>query len=145
MELANIEQLLEAYFEGNTTLTEEAKLSAYFTSGDVASHLQAYQALFTGFETARDEVSKKEVYLPFEKKSKNRSWWYGIAASLVIAIGVAGYTFSQPSLNSEEQEALAAFNKSKGAMMLLAQNFNKGAEDLALINQFTVSKNKILK
>ena len=145
MELVKIEELLETYFEGNTTLEEEATLGAYFTDGDVASHLQAYQVLFASFEAARNEVSEKQLQLPNTKVSKNRTWWYGIAASLIIAIGIAGYTFSQPSLTSEEQEAIAAFNESKDAMMLLAQNFNKGTEDLAHINQFTVSKNKILK
>lgn len=145
MELVKIEELLETYFEGNTTLAEEATLSAYFTNGDVAEHLQTYQPLFAGFEAARNEVSEQQLELPTNKVSKNRTWWYGIAASLVIAISIAGYTFSEPSLTSEEQEAIAAFNKSKDAMMLLALNFNKGTEDLAHINQFTVSKNKILK
>ena len=145
MELAKIEQLLEAYFEGNTTLAEEAQLQAYFTQGDVATHLQTYQPLFAGFEAARNEVASTQIQLPAKSVSKNRAWWYGIAASAVIAIGIAGYTFSQPSLTAEEEEALAAFHKSKDAMMLLAQNFNKGTEDLVHINQFTVSKNKILK
>ena len=31
MEFAKIEKLLEAYFEGNTTLKEEAELRTYFT------------------------------------------------------------------------------------------------------------------
>lgn len=145
MELAKIEQLLETYFEGNTTLAEEAVLEAYFTKGEIAPHLQTYQPLFAGFEAARNEVSRQELQLPTLSASKNRAWWYGLAASVVIAIGIAGYTFSQPSLTAEEQEAIAAFNESKAAMKLLAQNFNKGTQDLALINQFTVSKNKILK
>lgn len=145
MELARIEQLLETYFEGNTTLAEEALLSTYFAAGEIAEHLKTYQPLFAGFEAARSQVSSRELELPTMKASKNRTWLYGMAASLVIAIGIAGYTFSQPSLTQEEKEAVAAFNQSKEAMMLLAQNFNKGTEDLAHINQFTKSKNKILK
>jgi hypothetical protein len=53
------------------------------------------------------------------------------------------YSESQPS--QEEKEALAALQESRKAMLLLSENFNKGVEQLALVNQFTETKNKILK
>ncbi len=145
MELAKIEQLLEAYFEGNTTLLEESTLRTYFSEEDVAPHLEMYRPLFIGLDIAKQEVSKKEVKLPMSKSKNVRVWWYGIAASFVLAIGLGNYMFNQPSFTQEEQEALAAFEESKDAMRLLSQNFNKGAEELRLINQFTKTTNKILK
>ena len=145
MELAKIEQLLEAYFEGNTSLLDERTLRTYFSKADVAPHLAMYKPLFNGLDIAKNEVSKKEVKLPTSKSKNVRVWWYGIAASLVLAIGLGNYMFNQPSFTQEEQEALAAFEESKDAMRLLSQNFNKGAEELRLINQFTKTTNKILK
>jgi hypothetical protein len=142
MELANIEHLLEAYFEGNTTLEEEATLCAYFKNGAVPSHLEAYRPLFIGLSAARTEVSEREVRLP---TAHTRFWRYGIAATVAIAIGVAGFVYTQPELTPEEREALAAFEKTKEAMKMLSENFNEGAEELAIINQFTITKNKILK
>lgn len=142
MELARIETLLEAYFEGQTTLKEEAALCAYFRNGNVAPHLEAYRPLFVGLSTARTEVSQREVQLP---TGRPRFWRYGIAATVAIGIGIAGFMYTQPQLTPEEKEALAAFEKTKEAMKLLSENFNEGAEELAIINQFTITKNKILK
>ena len=69
--------------------------------------------------------------------------WYRCFGAVVIA--VASFMFSEPSLSQEEKEALAAFEESKKAMLFLSENLNKGAEKLALVNQFTETKNRILK
>lgn len=145
MELANIEKLLEAYFEGTTTLTEEATLRSYFTGASVAPKLKGYVPLFSGLQAAKDEVLEKELVLSEVTEKTPRNWWYGIAASAAVVALVAGFVFSQPNLSQEEQEALTAFNESKKAMLLLSQNFNKGTEQLALVNQFSETTHKILK
>ena len=145
MESANIEKLLESYFEGSTTLAEEKELRTYFTSGSVAPQLEKYQPLFESFIIAQQEVSHREIEIPENNVGKSNVWWYGIAASAVIAITIASFMFSSPSLTSEEKEALTAFNESKRAMILLSDSFNTGAGQLAVVNQFTESKNRILK
>ncbi len=43
MALDKIEQLLEKYFEAETSIAEENELRVYFSSQDVAQHLQQYQ------------------------------------------------------------------------------------------------------
>lgn len=143
MESGRIEKLLNTYFEGNTTLSEEATLRTYFTGMNVEPHLQKYQPLFIGLKAAKSEVSQKEIIVT--NIGTNRNWLYAIAASVVIAISVAGYMFSESSISAEEKQALMAFNESKKAMLLLSENFNKGASHLALVNQFTETKNRILK
>ena len=144
MESIKIEQLLEAYFEAETTLEEEKILREYFNSGDVEDHLKVYQSFFVGLGSARNEVLKKELQLP-EKKVIPMNWWYGIAATVAVMFVVAGTLFTDPGLSQEEQEALAALNKSKEAMMMLSESFNKGTEKLAVLDQFTLAKDKILK
>jgi hypothetical protein len=145
MELARIEKLLEAYFEGNTTLAEEKSLRKYFTSDTVAPQFQKYQVLFESFKIAKQQVSQREIVIPESKVISPKIWWYGIAASAVVAIMIATFMFSGPSFSPDEKEALMAFNESKKAMLLLSENFNNGAEKLAVIDQFTESKNRILK
>ena len=145
MELASIEKLLEAYFEGNTTLAEETTLGAYFAGKRVAPHLQNYQPLFSGLEAARKEVFHKEIVVPKNMFFAKTVWWYGIAASAAVAIIIASFMFSQPSISKEEKEALIALNESKKAMLFLSENLNKGVEQLALVNQFIETKNRILK
>jgi hypothetical protein len=145
MELARIEKLLEAYFEGNTTLAEEKSLRKYFTSEIVAPQFQKYQPLFESFKIAQQEVSQRELIIPKSNMLNPKVWWYGVAASAVVAIMIASFMFSGSSMSHEEKEALTAFNESKKAMLLLSKNFNNGAGKLAVLNQFTENKNRILK
>lgn len=145
MELARIERLLEAYFEGNTSLAEEAMLRDYFKSNRVDTSLQMYQPLFAGLEMAGGEVSQREIEMPVKSSDFQNKWWYSIAASVAIVLTVGGMLFSNPSMSQEEKEALATFNESKKALLLLSENLNKGTGQLALVNQFTETKNRILK
>lgn len=144
MELAKIEQLLETYFEGNTTLQEEATLRSYFSGNEIAPHLEQYHPLFQSFAQAQREHSRRELVLPKENKATSR-WWIGIAASLLVAVGVFGFFNQEPSLTSEEKEALVAFEKTREAFKMMSQNFNEGAEELVYIQHFKEVKNKILK
>jgi hypothetical protein len=144
MEYNKIQSLLDAYFEGNTSLAEEQQLRTYFASEQVADTLLPYKALFVSFSEAAAEVSTSRIELPEVSKTNNR-WWLSIAATVVVLIGVAGFIHSSNSLSSEEEEALAALYQSKEAMLLLSQNLNKGAQTLLLLDQFTESKKRILK
>ena len=45
MALNNIEQLLEKYFEGETSIDEEQALKDYFNSENVAPHLEMHKPL----------------------------------------------------------------------------------------------------
>ncbi len=147
MELAKIESVLEAYFEGETSLAEEQILREYFSGNNVAPHLEAYKNLFVGLKNAQQEVSEREVILPEVTTASNRRWWLSIAASVVIVLGVVGLQFSGNSnqLTSEEQQALTEFKKTKETLLLLSKSFNKGTGELAILGEFTIAKNKILK
>ncbi len=56
MELDKIENILEKYFQGETTIAEENELKEYFSSPNVAQHLEQYQAnvwLFLSSKTTK--------------------------------------------------------------------------------------------
>ncbi len=158
MELAKIESLLEAYFEGNTTLEQEAILRNYFVNEEVADHLAPYKSLFAGLSAAKEEVSQRELKLP-ETAGNSRGMWYSIAASVAIILTVAGFMFSNSGISQEEQDALIALNKTKETMLmfsdnlnkgtesmfLLSENFSKGTDALVAINEITLTTNKVLK
>ena len=149
MELANIEKLLDVYFEGNTSLDQEAVLREYFAGDDVAPHLSVYQDLFLSFEQAGKEGSKRT--LTFPNSSRKKSFWnYGIAAALVVALGISSimYFGGGPTQDENEiamQEALENWEKSKAMLVLLSQNLNEGTSELTHISEFTESKNKVIK
>lgn len=143
MESVKIEKLLEAYFDGATTLAEEKLLRDYFNSSNVAGHLEQYIPIFKGLQVAREERSSRDFEIPESKAKTIKTWWYSIAAMLVVAFGVGSFYFSQPHYTQEEKEALAAFEESKNAMMLLSENLNKGAGQLTFVEQFEITKDKI--
>ena len=147
MELAKIELVLDTYFEGETTLAEEKMLREYFSGTKVAPHLEVYKNLFMGLKNAQAEVSEREVILPEVTTTFSRRRWLSIAASIVIVLGVVGLQFSGNTnqLTSEEEQALAEFNKTKETLLLLSKSFNKGTGELAVLGEFTIAKNKILK
>ena len=144
MELAKIESLLDSYFKGETSLDQENMLREYFSTADIAPHLMAYQGLFIGLKNAQKEVSEQEVSLP-ESSTNSRRWWLSIAVSLVILLGVIGLQFPTNQLTAEEQHALAEFNKSRTTLLLMSNSFNSATQELAVISQFTETKNRILK
>lgn len=48
--LYRMEELLERYFEGETSAAEEKRIRAFFASGEVPGHLAAYAPLFAYFD-----------------------------------------------------------------------------------------------
>ncbi|PQB04574.1 hypothetical protein [Aureitalea marina] len=135
MELVKIETLLDKYFEGQTSLQEEQQLSSYFTGKDVDPSLAAYVPMFQGFEQARTEQSQQELELPQITRS-NRNWWYGIAATLVVGLGIASFMLGGANgLTAEEQEALAAYEQARSSLILLSQSMNKGTESIAYLGE----------
>jgi len=137
MELANIEQLLEKYLNAETTIAEEKTLKNYFSSDQVAPHLQEYQTLFGYFSTSKNERFTKTIQLNSQKKS----WkWLSVAASIVLLVSVyTGYE------NSQQRKAERIYNETQMAFSMLSSNLNKGNVAIAQLQHFENTKNKIFK
>lgn len=152
MELNNIENLLEKYFQGETSIAEENQLRAYFSSSNVAQHLEQYKPMFGYFSQAKEQKSTYEI--PLQTKKRNTAW-LSIAASAVVLLGIGTYFYvsesktntavaSQTELGTYDnpEEALAATQK---ALALLSNNVNVGIESVQYINEYEKSKSKIFK
>ena len=144
MEYSKINELLDLYFKGNTTLDQEKSLRTYFNSEDVDDRLKPYTVLFNTFDKAAQDVFKGSLQIP-EKTRFNQKWWLKLAAVMISIIGVAGFMYSANSKAIQEREALAALKQSKDAMYLMASQFNKATKTLSLVDQFQETKNKYLK
>lgn len=103
----DIDELLNRYFEGETSSEEERELRAFFTSGNVPDRLAVYTPMFTYLEEeSRKERQPDEALIPIdedilfmldaekveEKKTFTlRSVLYlvsGIAASFLLLLGL---------------------------------------------------------
>ena len=119
IDLANIEKLLAKYLEATTSLQEEALLKTYFTSNNVALHLQEYKSMFQYFDRNQKEVFTNDIRL--ETKTPKRKW-ISIAAAVALLFG--GYTMVNNY--TERQEAKQAYADTQEAFKLIAFHINKG-------------------
>ncbi|MBS7255672.1 hypothetical protein [Flavobacterium branchiicola] len=151
MELDKIENILEKYFQGETTIAEEKELKEYFSSPNVAQHLEQYKPMFGYFSQVKQQKSTQEI--PLQTKKRNVAW-LSIAASVVVLLGIGTYFFmseknadqtvAQSELGTYDnpEEALKATQK---ALALLSNNVNVGIESVQYINEYEQSKNRIFK
>jgi len=135
MELGNIEKILEKYFEATTTVAEEKKLREYFAQDSVAPHLEQYKPMFNYFSIAKEERYTKQVPL---KPRVNYYKWLSVAAAVVLTFGI--YFGKQ---YQERKEAEYAYQETKKAFELLAENFGRGTEKVAYLKEFQEAKEKI--
>ena len=89
----NIEELLNKYFEGETTCEEERELRRFFTRGIVPEHLQMYRPMFAFLneenrqsKTAVPEVPKTSVPL----RRRLLYIFSAMAAGILLILGIAG-------------------------------------------------------
>lgn len=154
MELDRVEQLLEKYFEGETTLSEEKELKVYFTGESVEPHLEKYKNLFQFFSAESQVTTTSEVNLGTNKIP----WytWIGVAASIVLIMGLF-MTNLLPGVNPDQPPILVveeglgtyddpqiALQKTKEALDLVAQLMNEGKKDLAYLNEFDTAKKELV-
>lgn len=151
MEFNKIEDILEKYFQGETSIAEEKELKDYFSSPNVAQHLEQYKSMFGYFSQVKEQKSTQEIPL---KTNKRNVAWLSIAASAVVLLGIGTYfyvsekntvdTVAQTELGTydDPEEALAATQK---ALALLSNNVNVGIGSVQYIRQYEESKNKIFK
>lgn len=144
MDYKSINNLLERYFEGETSLEEERLLRTYFTEEKVDDRLMSYKSIFRYF----DQESKKVSTEPFDEELleggttsrpillKAFVWYSRVAAAIVIAIGLwwlipttpveqaqTAIDWSRYEVDTPEE----AFQISKSALVQLSVKLNEGA------------------
>lgn len=144
MELHNIKELLQKYFEGETSIQEEKKLKSYFTSKNITPELMQYQYMFGYFSEEQQTETQKEFVL----KQKNTKKWLWMVASVLIVSGIGLTLLKQPK-NSENLGTFdnpeIAFEETQKALQLVAENLNRGKQKIEYIQEYENTKNFIFK
>lgn len=93
----NIDELINQYFEGETSAEEERQIRAFFASGHVPERLAVYTSLFAYFDEEIAEKQKRELAvipqhednrrIPFSRRTV---FWLvsGVAACLLFLLGI---------------------------------------------------------
>lgn len=148
MELNKIEILLEKYFQGETSIAEENELRNYFSSQDVAQHLEQYKPMFGYFSLPKEQMLKQEISL---QSKKHYVAWLSIAASVVVLLGIGTYFFYNYDNANEKQDLgtydnpEVALRETQKALALLSNHVNVGIESVYYIKEYQESKELIFK
>lgn len=149
MESHNIETLIDKYFDGETSLNEERQLQDYFSSPNVAQHLEQYRALFGYF--AKEREQRFDGALPLEPRKRKAVAWLSVAASVVVLLGVGTFAYKtiQPQTTAGDlgtyDDPELAFQQTQKALDMLATHVNTGVESVEYINEYEQQKDLVFK
>lgn len=158
METKEVKQLLQRYFNGESTLAEERLLENYFQSGNVADELKEYTGFFKGIseltEPERDEVLEGEIMdfiLKNEPKDKQESRWLwqmvsGIAASIIIVLGgIFFYQQEKEPFKDTFDNPEVAYAYAEQTLGFVSAKYNKGLSALANFDKLETAKEPLQK
>ncbi|MCO6479467.1 MAG: hypothetical protein J5I94_22725 [Phaeodactylibacter sp.] len=154
MDYKVMEQLLEKYFDGETSLKEESRLRDYFRREDVPEALQPYQPMFQHLEVERAHKLGSDFDRKLLRQLEGvqprarvrylsaRTWVLRIAAALVIGLGLWWAYVSQNSLQTRQQAGIdwskyevktteEAFRLTSTALLKASSELNQGASTAA--------------
>ncbi len=148
MALDRIENLLEKYFEAETSIAEEKELKDYFTSSDVAPPLEQYKPLFGYVVQAKQEQFNATI--PLNTIKRKRVVWLSVAASVAVLLGVGLSTFNHYNHPKSAgygtyDDPEVAFRETQKALAMISEHVNKGIGSMGYLNEYEQSKNRIFK
>ena len=150
MESIKIEDLLEKYFQGETSIAEENELRNYFSSSNVAQHLEQHRPIFGYFSLEKEQQFTSGIpLLPKPLDEKNTVAWISIAASVVVLLGVGTYAYYSSDVANKSQNLGTydnpeeAFRATQKALSLVSDNINVGIESVQYIQEYQTTKDRI--
>jgi hypothetical protein len=158
MELKEIQQLLQRYFNGESTDTEERTLEMYFQSGEVAKEVKEYAEFFGGISeltkvaddpSIEDDIMDYILENEHREKTKYRSMWKmvtGIAASIIIVLGsFLVYQEQQKPFDDTFENPDEAYAYATQTLQFVSGKYNKGLAHLSDFEKLRKGSNTILK
>jgi hypothetical protein len=160
MNIKEIKELLDKYYEGETTLAEEKILRDYFVSGDVPLELSVHKSQFLYFtQESGDGISGREseektfaekIEMPVIPVHFNRNRFYyitGIAAAVLLLIGLV-FTFNEDVFNRQKGKVPAAdreivFTQARDILALVSVNLNKGMDRMQYLGKLDEAMQKM--
>lgn len=156
MKVDEVEKLINAFYEGNTSIEEEKALLHYFRTADVPEHLLAEKEMFLNLAIHEPEVpgglEKKlsgliDTWEQAEKEQLsikpagkiNWRWVSGIAAGILLIFSVWTYTdYHATNVDTLQADTYAnpddALKEAQKALALVSKNLNKGMSQLESAN-----------
>lgn len=140
MDCNTIKEILDKYWEGETSLKEEKLLKTYFNSNQVAKELESFRPLFVYYKEQKSKTATESFEGLKRKPIVHRllPTWVMVAASILILL-VAGtfcyvnQTASNPTVFAIDEtvkdtykDPEKAYKEAKAALLLISKGLNKG-------------------
>lgn len=140
MEIKEVEKLLKKYYEGLTTLEEEARLSDFFMQENIPDHLRAEKEMFRSYAGMKGELFPGELsgeilevieQADKQEKSENKHfskylyWFSGVAASLLLIVSSYFFLKSPAPADTYDNPELA-YQETKKVLLYVSSKLNKG-------------------
>lgn len=158
MDSKRVEELLEKYWNCETSLEEESALREYFHQTDVPDTLKDSAVLFRYFEQQRQhkmndvafDASLKNKLQPAQGKMRSL-----LMSSLRIAAGisvvVASFWLVRTQMRDDTPQEIAdtyddpkeAFEETKRALQLISKNFGKAKKATSNINMINEATERV--
>ena len=159
MDSNEIKQLLEKYWNCETSLEEEQQLREYFRGNNVPEALKEMSELFRYFEmqkkdsliqTFDGEVMKRiKEERPQGKVVKMMFNVARIAAGLVVVVAATYFVREEirksypPEIADTYSDPKLAFEETKKALMMISKGFGKAQKETRRINLLNEAEQKI--
>ena len=142
-EYRHIEDLLERYYNAQTSEAEEQRLKDFFAHEEVPVHLQAEKEMFMQLQVPEeleerlsrqiDQWEAKERHTLKVNRNFRLQWIGGIAASLLLLFG-AGYLY-EPHPKDTCATPEEAYAHAEKALMMFSTALNKGMDKMEAIQE----------
>ena len=133
-----IQELLQRYFDGATSLDEERELQHYFAASDIPDSLMVYRPMFAFFDEER--AIQPPAQKPVIRHLRLLSIITGIAASIAVLIMVAlpkqqsdNYIYYVDGKRVYDETAAIALAENK--LQMLAQSMQKAQNSMATLEK----------
>jgi hypothetical protein len=155
-------ELLEKYFRGETSLAEERELKRYFISGNVAAEHEIYRALFEEFKLESNETANVPLKKVIPEQRKIKRIWFqtfaytAIAATLLLLVWIQfpqanddfavidGKKIENPEyVQRYTEKKLSKVNNILARSMEPMKSFNKVRQDMEPLQNVRDVRNKM--
>jgi hypothetical protein len=139
MEYHEIEEILNRFLEGESTLEEEAMLKEYFSQDGLPDEQREMQELFRYLNDAKQESAppfdvsanlNSLIEKEWQKETRSRfrrviAWAASVAAVLVLSVGIFQY-INKPEavIKDTYKDPKLAYLETKRALMLISRTMN---------------------
>lgn len=160
MDSKEIEQLLEKYWNCETSLEEEQQLRDYFRGNDIPGSLKETSELFRYFEKQKHEplagqgfdselMKRIKSERPEGKVVKLMFNVARIAAGLVVVVAATYFVGQEirksypPEIADTYSDPKLAFEETKKALMMISKGFGKAQRETRKINLLNEAEQKV--